>query len=219
MCETYSFFIINTQHFILFIMYKEKEQSYLSTYNCRYQYYPYQKYLNDVFLQFCHDVINFVIEIILTVSIQKKEGKCFPPILSIYTTCTIICFCVIFLFVWCKNSGELFQRKGPREEKRMAKNNIMYIIMYTIDAIHMLHFCQPTANLIRLCKFQCRCVFSSTGSPREIHLVATPYVTLSIIIQVKQTILKYEWRRWKIAILTNKQNCTQFNRKNLYASI
>lgn len=69
-----------------------------------------------------------------------------PPIFSIYTTCTIICFCVIFLFVRCKNSGELFQRKGPREEKRVAKNNIMYIIMYTIDAIHMLHFCQPTAN-------------------------------------------------------------------------
>lgn len=92
-------------------------------------------------------MINFVIEITLTVSIQKKEGKCFPPQYSVFTQpVQLFVFCVIFLFVRCKNSGELFQRKGPREEKRVAKNNIMYIIMYTIDAIHMLHFCQPTAN-------------------------------------------------------------------------
>lgn len=76
----------------------------------------------------------------------------FSPIFSIYTICTIICFCVVFCLYGVKILG-LFQRKGPQKEKRMAKNNIMYIIMYTIDAIHMVHFCQPTVNLIRVCRF------------------------------------------------------------------
>lgn len=37
----------------------------------------------------------------------------------------------------------LFQRKGPQKEKRMAKNNILYIIMYTSVTIYMVHFCHP----------------------------------------------------------------------------
>lgn len=74
----------------------------------------------------------------------------FPPIFSIYTTCTIICFCVVFCSYGVKIWGSYSKEKGPQKEKKMAKNNIMYIIMYTIDTIHMLHFCQtPTVNLIQ----------------------------------------------------------------------
>lgn len=38
--------------------------------------------------------------------------------------------------------------------KRMAKN-VMYIVLCTFDTIHMIHFCQPTVNLISECECVC----------------------------------------------------------------
>lgn len=38
--------------------------------------------------------------------------------------------------------------------KTMAKN-IMYIVLCTIDTIHMIHFYQPTVNLISECECVC----------------------------------------------------------------
>lgn len=90
-------------------------------------------------------MINFVIEIILIGSIQKKKSKCIPIpslISSIYTTCTIISVSVVYCLHGVKIQG-LFQTKGPRKEKSMANNNNMYIIMSEIDDIHMLQLSTP----------------------------------------------------------------------------
>lgn len=69
------------------------------------------------FLQFCHDLVNFVIEITLIVSIHKKEGKCFRQY-SVFTQPV-----QLFVFVWffCLYGVKilvLFQRKGPQKEKK-----------------------------------------------------------------------------------------------------
>lgn len=71
----------------------------------------------------------------------------------------------------------------------MAKNNIMYIIMFTIDVRHMLQFFFCFFRFLSThSKFDSGYVVSSACSPCEIHLVATPYV----ISRVKQTVLKNE---------------------------
>lgn len=90
-------------------------------------------------------MVNFVIEINV---VRYKKKVNVSPIFSIYTTCTSICFCV-----FCSYGVKmlvLFQRNRPQKEKRMAKNIIMYISMYTVDTIHMIHLSQPTVILFRL---------------------------------------------------------------------
>lgn len=92
-------------------------------------------------------------------------------------------------------------------KKRKEWPRIILCISFCVQLMlfFMLHFCQPTVNWIRLCHFINLFTLWNTFSSNPLcHQLS---------FRSERTLLKHEQWRWKIAILTSKQNCTQFNKK------
>lgn len=79
----------------------------------------------------------FVTEIALDHVHTKTE---YFPLYSVYTQPVQLLFLWdFFLFVCCKNFGIVSKGKGHEKRKTMAKNNILYMVMYTSESSSILH--------------------------------------------------------------------------------
>ncbi len=70
------------------------------------------------FCNFCHDVVNFVIEI--TFPYKKKKVNVSPNIQYLHNLYNYLFLCR-FLFVWCKNFGIISKKKGHKKRKEWPR--------------------------------------------------------------------------------------------------